>query len=468
MKIVVLNGSPKGNLSTTIQYVHFVKKKYAQHDWSVHNISQRIKTIEKKEAVFWEIVDDIRSAAGVIWTFPVYYLLVPYNLKRFIELIGERGAKDAFKDIYAASLSTSIHFYDHIAHKYIHAICDDLDMKYIDYFSADMYDLLEEKERKRLLLFAKYIFDAMDNQFLRPKSFRHVVQASFSYKPGAVTQKIDLDNQKMVVLTDAGDEETNLRRMIGQFNAMVSNQAELIDLNEIDIKGGCLGCLQCGYDNSCAYDRTDGFVDFFDNKIKTADILVIAGSVKDRYLSSRWKLFFDRSFYNNHVPIMRDKQIGFILSGPLSQIPHLSQALEGFYECQQANIVDFMTDETGDSTEIDFQLNALAKRLIQFSIDGYIRPASFLGLGGRKIIRDDIFGRFRFPFRADHAFFKRKGMYDYPQKNYQVRLRNTAMLLLCQMPFFRKKVYTKRINFAIIKSLQKVVEREGRATLSDH
>lgn len=54
------------------------------------------------------------------------------------------------------------------------------------------------------------------------------------------------------------------------------------------------------------------------------------------------------SFFNNHVPVMTRKQLGFIISGPLSQIPNLKQALEGFFEVQQAGIVDFLTDENGD------------------------------------------------------------------------------------------------------------------------
>ena len=315
MKIIVLNGSPKGDLSVTMQYIHYVHKRFPQHEWVVHNISQRINAIEKKEEAFREIMDNIRSAAGVVWAFPVYFLLVPSNYKRFIELIWERGAEDAFKDKYTASLSTSIHYYDHIAHQYIHAICDDLGMKYVDGFSADMYDLLDENERKRLLLFAKHYFGAIASHLPRPKNFRPLVQNSFEYAPVSIAKKIDTENRKLVVLTDAKNEETNLTRMIQQFAAIVSK-------------------------------------------------------------------------------------------------------------------------------------------------DGYVKPITFLGLAGRKIIRDDIFGRLRFPFRADHNFFKRHGAYDYPQKNHKLRIRNSIMLWLSRMPSFRKEVYTRRMKSEMVKPLQKIVERE--------
>jgi len=467
MKIIVLNGSPKGDVSVTMQYVHFIQKKFPQHELKILNISQRINAIENDDA-FRGIIDEVRSANGVLWAFPLYFLLVPSNYKRFIELIWERGAEAAFKDKYAASLSTSIHFYDHIAHNYINAISDDLDMKFAGGFSASMYDLLEEKERKRLTLFAEHLFDTIENNVPMPRNFRPLIHSSIEYVPGDVQNKIRVNGQKVVVLTDTKDVGTNLGRMLRQFTGMFSGGIEVVDLNDVDIKGGCTGCIQCGYDNSCLYGDKDGYIEFFNTTVKSASILVLAGSIKDRYLSSRWKLFFDRSFFNNHVPVMRGKQLGFIISGPLSQIPNLKQALEGYFEVQQAGIVDFVTDEFGDSAEIDALLLSLAQRLIRSANDGYAKPASFLGVGGKKVARDDIYGQLRFPFRADHNFYKKNGLYDFPQKDYKSRITNLMMMLMSRIPSIRKEIYTKRMKTEMIKPLQKVLERElNRKHLQD-
>lgn len=98
MKIAVLNGSPKGDLSVTLQYVHFIQKKFPQHEWKVCHIGSRIKKIEKDRKVFQEIIDEVRSSDGVLWAFPLYYLLVPSQYKRFIELIWEREVAEAFKN----------------------------------------------------------------------------------------------------------------------------------------------------------------------------------------------------------------------------------------------------------------------------------------------------------------------------------------------------------------------------------
>ena len=458
MKIAVLNGSPKGEVSVTMQYVHFIGKNFPRHELKIINISQRIKVIEEDENSFREIIDDVRSADGILWAFPLYYLLVPSQYKRFIELISEKKAEEVFKGKYTASLSTSIHFFDHTAHDYINAICDDLGMNYLGSFSAEMYDLLREEERDRFSIFARDFFRAIQNNIPTPKNFPPVVQGDFDYLPGAVEEKVDLRGKKVLILTDAGKGEKNLDRMVERLTRTFSPAVEVVNLNDLEIKGGCLGCCQCGYDNRCVYEGRDGYIDFYNNKVKTADILIMAGAIKDRYLSSIWKLFFDRSFFSGHAPSLIGKQIGFIIAGPLRQIPNLRQILEAQVQTQHANCAGFVTDEYEDSGEIDRLLQELAIRMVQFSDDGYVSPPTFLGVGGRKIFRDEIWGKLRFPFRADYRAYKKSGVFDFPQKKYKSRIRNAFLLGFARIPRFRREL-DKRMKIEMIKPLQKVIGR---------
>jgi len=457
MKIIVLNGSPKGNISVTMQYVQFIQKKFPQHELKIINISQRIKKIEKDEDAFQEIIDQVKTSDGILWAFPLYFLLVPSQYKRFIELISEKKSEDAFKNRYTAVLTTSIHVFDHAAHNYMNAICDDLDMKYTGSFSADMDDLLKERERERLILFADNFFEAIENTIPTSKAYMPVTYKEFDYIPGNVEDKIDVGNKKIIILTDSEDNQTNLGKMILRFKKSFSDEVEVINLNDMDIKGGCLACIRCGLDNICAYQDKDEYNEVYNTKLKTADVLVFAGTIKDRYLSSRWKMFFDRSFFNGHVPSLSGKQIGFIISGPLIQIPNLRQILQGYCEWQQDNLVDFITDEYEDSAEIDALLENFAKRLIRFADKHYIKPPTFLAVGFSRIIRDDIWGRFRFAFQADHRFLKKHGMYDFPQKDLKIRIKNGIIIFLTKIPAFRKE-FTKRINTEIIKPHQKILE----------
>lgn len=457
MKISVLNGSPKGITSVTMQYVHYIQKKFPCHELRIINISPGIHKIENDAHHFQEIMDDIRSSQGVLWAFPVYFLLVPSNYKRFIELISINRSENIFKNKYAAVLTTSIHFFDHTAHNYMNSICDDLDMKYTGYFSADMYDLRKQAERERLELFAGNFFDRIEHNTVTSKRYTPLVWREFNYVPGQVNTKVEAGDKKVLMVTDCEGHQENLAGMIERFRNSFSDNIEVINLHGLDIKGSCIGCIQCGYDNRCRYEGKDDYIDFFNSKIKRADILVWAGAISDRYLSSRWKLFFDRSFFNNHVPSLTGKQLGFIISGPLSQVPNLSQILESYAELQMANHAGFITDEFGDSAEIDSQIQEFASRLVWFAEKKYIKTPTFLSVGGGKIFRDAVWGRLRFPFRADHVAYKRLGLYDFPQKRYKKILKNKIMLFLSKSPAFRKEV-NKRMIAKTIEPLQEVVE----------
>ena len=458
MKIVVLNGSPKGDLSVTMQYVRFIQKKFPQHDLKIFNIAQQIKRIEKDEKAFQEIIDEVKSSQAILWAFPLYVFLLSSQYKRFIELISEKGVKEAFQNQYTAVLTTSIHFFDHTAHNYMRAICDDLDMKYVGAFSADMHDLLKEKEREKLTLFAGNFLEAIEKRMLTSKSFGPLIYRRFDYVPRSSAEKIEARGKKIIILTDAENDQTNLVRMIDKFRKFFLDHVEMINLNNLDIKGGCLGCIHCGHDNTCIYQGKDEFVQFYNTKLKAADVLIFAGVIRDRYLSSKWKQFFDRAFFNTHTPSLAGKQIGLIISGPLSQIPNLRQILEAYTEWQQANLVDFITDEHGDSLEIDALLHGFGERLIQMANERFIKPATFLGVGGMKIFRDDVWGKLRFPFQADHKFYRRGRLYDFPQKDYKARWVSFIMTFLVKVPRLRKEIY-KRTKAEMVKPLQKMVER---------
>lgn len=76
MKIAVINGSPKGEISVTVQYIKFIQKKYPQHELKLLNVAHDIIKIEKNDDQFKSIIDEVRKSDGVIWAFPLYVFLV--------------------------------------------------------------------------------------------------------------------------------------------------------------------------------------------------------------------------------------------------------------------------------------------------------------------------------------------------------------------------------------------------------
>jgi multimeric flavodoxin WrbA len=455
MKITVLNGSPKGDKSVTMQYINYIQKTFPEHELNIINIAQKINKIKLNETYFKEIINEIEQSNAVIWAFPLYVFLVSYQYKRFIELITEYDVKESFKDKYTAVLSTSIHFYDHTAHNYMNAICDDLEMKFLGSYSADMDDLFQEKERENLCKFAKNFFEDVKLGATYSKNYWPLEKHEFKYHPSFTNEKIDKENKNVVLITDSTKEDSNLSAMVERFEKSFQDGIEVYNLNDVDIKGGCLGCLKCGYNNICTYHEKDGFMDFY-NKLNDFDAIIFAGSITDRYLSSKWKQFFDRGFFNTHIPVFKDKQLGFIISGSLSQNSNLREILEGYAQWQHANIVDFITDEYKDSEEIDRQIQNFAKQTIRLAASDYLKPSTFLGVGGMLIFRDAIYGRLRFPFQADYKYYKKNGYFNFPQKNYKTRVTNMAMGLLIKIPPIRKEIYQNKIKNEMIKPFQNI------------
>jgi multimeric flavodoxin WrbA len=457
MKILVLNGSPKGEYSITLQYVGYIQKHFPQHEYRIIHISQRIKKIERDHKAFQEIIDEVRLADGVLWSFGLWVLCAPAQYMRFIELISERGVEDVFKDKYTAVITTSIHFYDHSAHNYMRAVCEDLGMKYADAISLDIIDMMQKRRRDDLTIFAESFLKAIREKTATSKLFSPLTFSDFAYQPAGLETRIDTKGKKVLVLTDAYDSNTNLGKMIERFRQSFIDEIDVVDLNDVDIRGGCLGCMRCGYDYTCTYQ--DGFADFYNKRVRTADIIIFAGTVKGRYLSSTWKTFYDRAFFWNHTPSLMGKQLGYIISGPLRQNPNLIQILEASSTARQhANHVDIITDEGENSEEIDSLLQRFAERLVSFSERGYIRPQNFLGIGGHKVFRDNIWGRLRPIWQADHRYFKNHGLYDFPQKDYKIRVLTPILMLLTRIPGIRKKYYANVKTFPTAR-LKKLIER---------
>ena len=108
MKIAVLNGSPKGEISVTMQYVHFLEQRFPEVEFKYFDVALKIKKLEKDDKAFQEIIAGVAAADAVLWAFPLYFLVVCSQYKRFIELIFEKNAVSAFRGKPAA-ISDNFH-----------------------------------------------------------------------------------------------------------------------------------------------------------------------------------------------------------------------------------------------------------------------------------------------------------------------------------------------------------------------
>ncbi|HTO23334.1 MAG TPA: NAD(P)H-dependent oxidoreductase [Spirochaetia bacterium] len=443
MKIVVLNGSPKGDVSVTRQYVLHLEKAFPQHAFEILHVAQQSRKLEHDAAAFEDVLQKVRSADGILWAFPLYFLLVSSQYKRFIDLLWTRGADSAFRGKHAATLSTSIHYYDSNAHTYMRSICEDLGMKFVGMHSAEMHDLTREDERRRLRLFAQDFFTSIERALEFPRLSVVLPNGRASYRPSTPVRTVDSLGRNIVILTDAAPQDESLRAMTARLSEAWEGSARTVNLHDLDIKGGCQGCLRCGAACRCAYTGKDGFIEFYNTVLKPADVIVFSGSIIGRQLSWKWREFFDRSFFNTHTPSLVGKQIAFVVSGPLSFLPELRETYEAWVELQQSNLAGFISDEgevpDAPAPARDAALDQLAERLVRFSEASYVRPPTFLGVAGMKIFRDDIWSDLRVVFRADHKAYRQRGLYDFPQRRVGHRILIGLASFLTGLPGIRSR-----------------------------
>ena len=150
MNILVLNGSPKGDYSITLHTCLYLQKLHPEHNFEILHVGQKIKAIERDFSQSKELIE---KADVLLFSYPVYTFIATCQLHRFIELMKENNV--CVKGKIATQITTSKHFYDVTAHRYIQENCDDMGINYIRGLSADMEDLTTEKGQQE----AKNFFD---------------------------------------------------------------------------------------------------------------------------------------------------------------------------------------------------------------------------------------------------------------------------------------------------------------------
>ncbi len=402
MKIAVLNGSPKGDYSVTLQTVLFWQKKFPSVEFEILNVGAKIKALEKDFSPAEKL---LQEADVLLFSYPVYTFIAPCQLHRFFELVKEKGID--VKGKFATQLSTSKHFYDVTAHRYVMENCQDLGLKYVKGLSADMDDLTKKKGQQEAEEFMKYFLWCVEQDIY--ERFPEVPEA----KPLVETtvpedQNCTLD-KKVVIVTDCEDDNKALNDMIARFCKVFKGSTEVVNIRKYPLKGGCLGCFHCATDGKCIYK--DGFDEYLRNNIQTKDAIVYACTVKDHSMGARFKMYDDRQFCNGHRTVTMGMPFGYLINGHYSREENLRMIVEGRAEVGHNFLAGVATNEYNPDKEID-ELAATLEYALEHS---YVQPQNFYGVGGMKIFRDLIY-LMQGMMRADHKFYKKHKQYDFPQK----------------------------------------------------
>lgn len=445
MKIVVVNGSPKGKYSITLQTVLYLQKVYPQHEFEILHAGAKIKGLEKD---FTEAKTLLESADALLFSYPVYTFLAPSQLHSFIRCMKTNGVNVQGK--YATQISTSKHFYDMTAHKYVEENLLDMGVRYIRGLSADMEDLLQEQGQKDAKqFFERFVWSAENGVYEEGKIAENIVERVHATPISTNLPKNE--SKDIVIITDDLDENSNLQKMIARFRAQLPYATRVVNLAQLALKGGCLGCFRCAVSEKCVYN--DGFDTFLRQEIQTADAIVYAFTICDHSMGVRFKMYDDRNFCNGHRTVTVGMPVGYLVSGGYTKEHNLKTVIEARSETGG----NYLCGVASDEKDTDKQVDDLSKSLAYALETGHVAPRNFWGVGGMKIFRDLIY-QMRGMMRADHKFYKKQGIYDFPQKKFFTSMKMYLVGLLLSNEKILSKMGNK-MNDGMLMPYQKLFEK---------
>ena len=413
MNILVLNGSPKGEYSITLQTIKFLEIVYPESHFEVLHVGQKIRSLEKD---FTEAKQQIEAADVLLFSYPVYTFITPYQLHRFVELMKEHQVNVAEK--IATQVTTSKHFYDVTAHRFIQDNCQEMGMNYIRGLSADMEDLPTEQGQNDAKKFWEHFLWSVEHKIYEPCYLKNTAPLHTAITlpdnpsittSDATTPSASAKAHDVVIVADYTAEDTQVIAMIDRFRATLSVPSRIVNIQEYPFKGGCIGCFNCATNGVCIYK--DGFDTFLRDNIQKASAIIYAFSIKDHSMGSRFKMYDDRQFCNGHRTVTMGMPVGYLISGNYSEEQNLQMILEARAQVGGNILTGIATDEFSPNENIDKLVASLEYALEHKNT----QPKNFYGVGGMKIFRDLIY-QMQGMMKADYRFFKAHGQFDFPQK----------------------------------------------------
>ncbi len=448
MKVIVLNGSPKGEQSITLFSVKYIAKHFPEDHFEIWNVGQRVNQYEKNP----HLLKELENADLIFFAYPVYTTIAPAQLHRMVRLIKNENINLERK--WMAQLTTSKKFFDFSAHRYIEDNANDLKMKVLPAFSSDMMDLTLAEGRKQILQFWKKVqFDVKNNlykpHFPIPKKGK---PAPFFVPFPECSSEKQLEKKEdftVTIVADLRSIEGNLANMIEDFVQKFPFKTKVVNVADFKFSAGCLGCLRCTQDSICV--QKDRFDEYLRNEVYQTDALVMAFEIEDHSFGTNFKMYDDRNFCFGHRSPIMGKPIGFLVSGNLSEEENLRTLLYSRGEIGHNPLAGVASDEIEPANSID----SLVKQLVYLLQNPSKVSQNFYGVGGHKIFRDLVF-EMRGLMQSDHQFYKKNGLYnDFPSKKWK-----NSMLIMLVGKLMKFPKFRAQFNKGMLAPFEKALQEE--------
>jgi len=446
-KVLFLCGSPRGKKSASLATALYMSR-FLDYDYEFADVVKARLSSNPIEAdpAFLKIVEKMKGADAIIWTFGAWVLFVPVQMQYLFDKLFAQQGYD-FTGKMAASVMTSAHVHDDYILDRVRFVSEQLGFGYIGDVSAEgnpFWGYVDEEETEdSCRILAGKINRALENGYVPAKESAPLDRAYLS--PLSRGRGFDVNgpeaakdgNKTILVITgNRISEDPAGASIVESIRRYSRNKVELTELEDHKV-GPCTGCYLCDF-------RVEGICVLKDEyeKIKRrmheVDGLVYIGSCSAGMVDSHLKAFLDRSWGMAHRPSLKGKY-GLAIAtggGPLGK--NVAWYLGAVLDKTGAKCIAALTD--GDSNDPNFA-NTVRQTVedLDRALEEKWQIADRFSTRSETWTFRDLVARNGMILRADYDFHKKNKMFDYASTG--------GSAAIMRVLFKSKKVENKLVAF---------------------
>ena len=420
-KVLFLCGSPRGKKSASLSTALYMSR-FLDYDYEFVDVTKARLSSNPREAepAFLKIVEKMKGADAIIWTFGAWVLFVPVQMQYLFDKLFAQQGYD-FTGKIAASVMTSARVHDDYILDRVKFVSEQLGFGYIGDVSAEGNPFWgyvdEEATEDSCQILAGKINRALEAGYIPAKESAYLDRAYLSplsrgkgFRVNGPEAEKDGDKTILIITGNRISEDPAGASLVESIRRYSRNKVELIELEEHKV-GPCIGCYLCDF-------RVEGICVVRDEyekikrRIHEVDGIVYIGSCASGMVDSHLKAFLDRSWGIAHRPSLKGKY-GFAIAtggGPLGK--DAAWYLGAVLDKTGAKCIATLTD--GDSNDPNF---ANTVRQTVEDLDRALKEkwhiANRFATRGATWTFRDLIAKNGMILRADYDFHQKNKMFDY-------------------------------------------------------
>lgn len=458
-KVLFLCGSPRGKKSASLSTALYMSR-FLDYDYEFVDVAKARLSSNPAEAetIFLKIVEKMKNADAIIWTFGAWVLFVPVQMQYLFDKLFTQEGYD-FTGKIAASVMTSARALDDYILERVRFVSEQLGFGYIGDVSAEgnpFWGYVDEEETEdSCRVLAGKINRALADGYVPAKESAYLDRDYLSplcrgkgFEVNGPEAEKDGDKTILVITGNRISEDPAGASIVESINRYSRNKVELIELKDHKV-GPCIGCYLCDFRVEGICVRKDEYEEI-KRRLHEVDGIVYIGGCASGMVDCHLKAFLDRSWGIAHRPSLRGKY-GLVVAtggGPLGK--NAAWYLGNVLDKTGTKCIATLTDGNSNDPNFASTIRRAVEDLDRALRGKWLIADRFTTRGVTWTFRD-LVAKNGMILRADYDFHKKNKMPDY--------LSTGGSAAIMRILFRSKKLENKLIAF---KGTQITKEREKR------